>query len=194
MILANDGSIAYQGHPNAIAREAKQSLHSFTALRELNAGQHEDVNIVQPVEDTGQGALALAREDAGRKTGDRTVYWYYARSSGYTSTFIFLLGSACTAAGWQIGVYWIKRWSEDVLTGRAHGVSYYIGIYGLITAGAAGGLMATAGGSMVFMVSRGSRTFHEALLEGVSRASVSYFSAGDISVTINRFIQDLRLM
>jgi ATP-binding cassette, subfamily C (CFTR/MRP), member 1 len=139
--------------------------------------------------------LAEGKSDISRKSGDWSVYSFYARATGYWNAAIFLLCCAACAFCFQFSIVWVQRWSDaSSLSDSAASTSFYLGIYALLCVSAFIALGAASWSMIVAMVSQSAATLHTTIMRAFFAAPASFFSHVDDGVTFNRFNQDLQLI
>ncbi|KAF4633015.1 hypothetical protein G7Y89_g5109 [Cudoniella acicularis] len=89
---------------------------------------------------------------------------------------------------------WVKWWATANSEVPNQRLGYYLGIYGLLGAGALLSLVVSCWQLIITMVPRSGERFHSALLRTVLSAPMSFFSSTDTGITVNRFSQDLMLI
>ncbi|KYK58885.1 hypothetical protein DCS_00012 [Drechmeria coniospora] len=129
-----------------------------------------------------------------RRTGDLTVYMYYARAVGSWNFGLFIGCGALFVFALLFPQYLMRWWAEENER-QAHGkLGRYLGAYFGLACLALLGLGAGCLQLVVRMMPRASATFHTTLLRTTMDAPLSLFSGSAVGDTINRFSQDLQLI
>ncbi|KAK2786100.1 hypothetical protein FQN52_007979 [Onygenales sp. PD_12] len=125
--------------------------------------------------------------EASRRTGDIAIYSQYIKSVGRLPFAIFITDGHVLAL-------WVKWWAEDNAKHPNARLDFYLGIYGLLGGASLLFLVISCWLVIITMVPKSGEFFHWAILKKVIDAPMSFFSATDTGVTLNRFSQDLQLI
>jgi ABC-type multidrug transport system fused ATPase/permease subunit len=183
--VAAVAAVADSAHAATSSHDATTPHHASDAVSApVAASVKVDVPDADAKDGASQGGVGAAE---GRQEGrvDASVYFYYLKAAGLTqSGGVLALFAAWTAllAGSKL---WLARWA-------AAG--------GVFSARWAGGYGAIGAAALVVLLSRqalrthsqvrGGRRLHEALLAGVLRARLSFFTATPAGRVLNRFAGD----
>lgn len=188
LVILGNGSVKYQGTWAGLTVKPESTLRVL--VPETDASSTKEQPQVDSTVQKQTLKVADAISDMSRATGDLSLYGYYIQSVGLRN---FLLLIACTASYSffvTIPQYWLSKWTAA----PASQTMFYIGGY-LISS-----LMAwtSTNGSMwstnILIASESGAELHRRLLSTVIGAPLSFFSATDIGVILNRFSQDIQLV
>ncbi|KAL8819211.1 MAG: hypothetical protein Q9223_002310 [Gallowayella weberi] len=112
--------------------------------------------------------------EANKRTGDLSIYAFYARSVGVFAVVTFVLAISAYVFCISFPQIWLGWWATANAKEPNQDLGYWLGIYALL--GVAG------------------EKFHWKLLNTVLQAPMSFFATTDTGVTLNRFSQDLQLI
>ena len=138
--------------------------------------------------------LKEEEDEANRRTGDMAIYTYYARAIGWFPTFLFIFAICAFIFCQSFPTIWVSWWSTANAKEPFTRLGYYLGIYAMLSVLALLFLVISCWQMIVIMVPLSGKNFHRSLLTTVLDAPMSFFSATDAGVTINRFSQDLQLI
>ncbi|KAI1866048.1 uncharacterized protein JN550_008026 [Neoarthrinium moseri] len=133
-------------------------------------------------------------QDLLRKAGDISLYGYYFKSIGWSSSIIFIGSNMLATIGVISPQLWLKAWSEANSRDQGTNNGWYFGIFvmicilGLVTEGVA------IWAYFVNAVPRSANNLHWALLKAVMKAPLAFFVTTDLGDIINRFSQDMSLI
>ena len=195
--LGGNGQILEQGPFSELTSVAKHGQSSHP-----EAGEFEDIPIkAADAEIRGVMRSLTSKEIVGptRRTGDLTIYKYYAQTVGYLNFTLFIVAGSVFVFALVFPQYLVKWWSDrnenHIGTGQdLYGDMWaYIGGYFGLGCLAIIGLGSGTYHLVVNMMPRASRAFHTSLLRTALNAPLSLFSETDVGDTVNRFSQDLQL-
>ena len=132
--------------------------------------------------------------EANKRTGDLSIYAYYAGSVGWFPVTMFLVAISCYVFCISFPQIWLGWWSEANVREPNENLGYWLGIYAMLGVVALASLVISCWQIIVKMVPRSGGNFHSRLLHTVLNAPMSYFSTTDTGITLNRFSQDLQLI
>ncbi|CEP63614.1 ATP-binding cassette bilirubin transporter BPT1 LALA0_S08e06656g [Lachancea lanzarotensis] len=166
-----------------VVRAALQSRKASMAT--LRPRKIIDINT-----DTRRTKQKEEKKERGRVKGE--VYRAYLKACGIPGAiifFIFLCGSRALLTGEN---FWLKHWSEDnQKNGENVRIAHYVGIYVLISLGAA--FFNNVKNIFLLLVCsmRASRILHDNMASAVLRSPMSFFETTPIGRIINRFSSDM---
>ncbi|KAJ5209119.1 ABC transporter integral membrane type 1 [Penicillium cf. viridicatum] len=128
--------------------------------------------------------------DRTRQIGDLSVYYYYARTVGPVLCAVFLVGHALLAFAENFPQVWLSKWT----TAGGGQLPLYISVYVVLALAAS--LLTIWCIWVVFLelMPKSAIRLHWLLLDTTMQAPLSFFSATDNGVTLNRFSQDMTLI
>ena len=169
---------------DGIAAPASHEAGGEAAQHAAPAGKaaQPDADVAKVAASQGGVGAAESRQE-GRV--DASVYWYYLRAAGYAQSAGVLALFAAWTSMLALSKLWLARWaaSGGLFSPR------WAGGYGAIGAAALAVLLARQALRTHSQV-RGGRRLHEALLGGVLRARLSFFTATPTGRVLNRFAGD----
>ncbi|KAL4789301.1 hypothetical protein BDV19DRAFT_374334 [Aspergillus venezuelensis] len=198
-------SNGYIIRPDGAHKEANISMAEITHAQtptsaSSNGGDENGTSSEGTTVPTGAEAsrpLSLIETPQGseRRTGDMTVYKYYAKAVHPWNAAVFVVACALFVVGLNIPQFVVRWWlqtsDEYTISHRAQ----YLGIYGAMSGLAVTSLAVGAWQLTEHMLTRASATFHTTLLSTILKAPISLFSKhdSDTGSILNRFAQDLQL-
>ncbi|CAI7670419.1 unnamed protein product [Penicillium palitans] len=128
--------------------------------------------------------------DRTRQIGDLSVYYYYALTVGPVLCAVFLVGHALLAFAENFPQVWLSKWT----TAGGGQLPLYISVYVVLALAAS--LLTIWCIWVVFLelMPKSAIRLHWLLLDTTMQAPLSFFSATDNGVTLNRFSQDMTLI
>ena len=132
--------------------------------------------------------------DANRRTGDLSIYAYYAASVGWFAVATFVVAMSGYVFCISFPQIWLGWWSEANAKRPNGDLGYWLGIYALLGVAGLISLIISCWQIIVTMVPQSGGNFHSRLLRTVLTAPMSFFATTDTGVTLNRFSQDLQLI
>ncbi|CRG88497.1 hypothetical protein PISL3812_05528 [Talaromyces islandicus] len=136
-----------------------------------------------------------ANQELARRTGDSTVYRYYARSLGWKFASFIVFSAIVFAFSNKFPQLWLQWWSESEISGdERHPLGVWIGVYVSIGALAVSFLFSQIWVMLVWSVPKSSAKLHQQLLDSVMNAPYSFFVYTDSGETLNRFANDMSLI
>ncbi|MCJ1436745.1 hypothetical protein MMC27_006127 [Xylographa pallens] len=147
-----------------------------------------------PVAVKATKGLSESELDANRRTGDLSVYGYYAKTVGRSTVMLFVAAICGYVFAMTFPQIWLGWWSTANSLHPNQDLGYYLGIYSLLGVGGLACLVIGCWQLLVTMVPQAGEKFHRRLLDTVLAAPLSFFSTTDTGVTLNRFSQDLQLI
>jgi ABC-type multidrug transport system fused ATPase/permease subunit len=195
VVLLDNQTVTNQGHFSDL--KSKHAVHTdVLGLDEPRESRHpllldSPTKIPADVHEavTLETSLAL-NESSARQTGDFDVYKVYFARFGMVSVVVFLLSGLVFAFLYNFGTVWMELWSASIQRGENRR-PFYLGIYVLVQTLALllMGLYVSFFGMV--MAVRASRKIHNALLETVMAAPLSFFTSVEAGTTTNYFSQDI---
>ncbi|RDW86484.1 uncharacterized protein DSM5745_03126 [Aspergillus mulundensis] len=119
---------------------------------------------------------------------------YFVRFSGRRKFLVFLVLCAIFVFGVTFNQYWISRWAESSVTDPYSPQKMYIGVYFGIGALTLIFWTAAAAFFVITITQRSADRCHEAILDTVLGAPMSFLDSTAAGETINRFSQDMQLI
>ncbi|KAF7857097.1 uncharacterized protein EAF02_011330 [Botrytis sinoallii] len=132
--------------------------------------------------------------DLNRQTGDASVYQYYFASIGWVPTGVFFLLVLIFGAASKLPEIALTYWTRAVAVEGNKANPYWLGIYGMLSAIAMIGFVASISHLMLYMMPKSAKVLHQRLLDSVMGAPLSFFTATDTGTTTNRFSQDMSII
>jgi ATP-binding cassette, subfamily C (CFTR/MRP), member 1 len=195
--MAADGSIAEQG-----SLEQLQASGGYVSMLETRYKAEKTEENVQRTDDIPSGLtkakkedqiaqeegteLDIAQQDLTRHGGDLSLYSYYLSSVHWASTVLWVSCFVMYGVAGKLGAFVVNYWTDASST---HGNSvngFYLGMYGMLTALATGGLMGGVYHYILYFSPKSARVLHERLLRSVMNAPLAFFTSVDIGTTTNR--------
>ena len=132
--------------------------------------------------------------EANKRTGDLSVYAYYARSVGWFAVLTFVIAICGYVFCYTFPQIWLGWWSNANAKNPNSNLGYWLGIYALLCVMGLVCLVVSCWQIIITMVPQSGERFHRRLLNTVLSAPMSFFSTTDTGITLNRFSQDLQLI
>ncbi|KAL8747798.1 MAG: hypothetical protein Q9190_000370 [Brigantiaea leucoxantha] len=132
--------------------------------------------------------------EANKRTGDLSMYIFYARSVGTFAVITFIVAICSYVFCISFPQIWLGWWSEENARTPNSRLGYWLGIYAFLGVVGLASLVISCWQIIVTMVPQSGKKFHQGLLRTVLAAPMSFFSTTDIGITLNRFSQDLQLI
>lgn len=175
------------GNWNMKAKETKLDdlLSSATRIGYLP----EPTKMPKPTQEQEETQL-----EVNRRTGDLSVYYYYARSVGVLAVITFVVAMSAYVFCISFPQIWLGWWADANAQAPNQNLGYYIGMYALLGAIGLISLIVSCWQIIITMVPQSGENFHWKLLTTVLAAPMSFFSTTDTGITLNRFSQDLQLI
>ncbi|XP_031636078.1 ATP-binding cassette sub-family C member Sur-like [Contarinia nasturtii] len=133
--------------------------------------------------------------DEERKYGKipAKIYLLYLKSCG-----LWTIGVFCASAmGWQATkIYldiWLRDWTDVEQTNRFTDISYYFGVYGLLSAICVGFSMISVPFAQ-YAGAKARRSLHEQLLQSIVKKSIYFFQTMPFGRMMNRFSSDMAVI
>ncbi|KAL9602458.1 MAG: hypothetical protein Q9179_002540 [Wetmoreana sp. 5 TL-2023] len=135
-----------------------------------------------------------AEFEANKRTGDLSVYAFYARSVGWLAVIIFVVAISAYVFCISFPQIWLGWWAAANAKAPNQDLGYWLGIYALLGVAGLASLVISCWQIIITMVPQSGESFHWRLLNTVLSAPMSFFATTDTGVTLNRFSQDLQLI
>ncbi|KAL8995121.1 MAG: hypothetical protein Q9169_005084 [Polycauliona sp. 2 TL-2023] len=132
--------------------------------------------------------------EANKRTGDLTIYAFYARSVGVFAVVSFVVAISAYVFCISFPQIWLGWWAAANADSPNDNLGYWLGIYALLGVGGLISIICSCWQIIITMVPQSGANFHWKLLNTVFRAPMSFFATTDTGVTLNRFSQDLMLI
>ncbi|KAJ5715595.1 ABC transporter integral membrane type 1 [Penicillium malachiteum] len=198
--LSKTGTIVEQGSYKELMESPNSFIHTLSIPKGSEGAEDDSENATAEGPKTHR-LISMADLDIeapppqdGRRTGDLSIYWYYAQVLGLWRSIIFVVLISCYVVGITMPSIWIEWWTDANAKHPNARLGYWLGIYGAIASIAVIGLVLACWHLMSNLVARAAKTMHASLLRGVLDSPMSYFHTTDIGETTNRFSQDLQLI
>ncbi|KAL9614735.1 MAG: hypothetical protein Q9167_000804 [Letrouitia subvulpina] len=169
----------------------RRSKPKETTLDQLVLTANKSVPATRPPQETAAQAEEL---EANRRTGDLSIYAYYAKSVGVFSVLIFVVAICSYVFCISFPQIWLGWWAAANARSPNGNLGYWLGIYALLGIAGLVSLVISCWQIIVTMVPQSGGNFHSKLLHAVLTAPMSFFSTTDTGITLNRFSQDLQLI
>lgn len=132
--------------------------------------------------------------EANKRTGDLSIYAFYARSVGVFAVLTFVLAISAYVFCISFPQIWLGWWAAANAKAPNQDLGYWLGIYALLGIAGLLSLIVSCWQIIITMVPQSGEKFHWRLLNTVLKAPMSFFATTDTGVTLNRFSQDLQLI
>lgn len=132
--------------------------------------------------------------EANKRTGDLSIYAYYAKSVGWVSVLTFMVAISAYVFCISFPQIWLGWWAAANAREPNERLGYWLGIYALLGVAGLLSLIVSCWQIIITMVPQSGESFHWRLLHTVLSAPMSFFATTDTGVTLNRFSQDLQLI
>ncbi|KAL9595555.1 MAG: hypothetical protein Q9219_006375 [cf. Caloplaca sp. 3 TL-2023] len=132
--------------------------------------------------------------EANKRTGDLSVYAYYAKSVGLTAVITFVVAISAYVFCISFPQIWLGWWAAANAREPNEKLGYWLGIYALLGVAGLASLIVSCWQIIITMVPQSGENFHWRLLNTVLSAPMSFFATTDTGLTLNRFSQDLQLI
>lgn len=128
--------------------------------------------------------------DRTRQIGDLSIYYYYAQKVGPVLCAVFLAGHVFSAFTENFPQVWLSKWT----TAGGGQLPLYLSVYAVLALAASFLTIWCIGVVFLQLMPKSAIRLHWLLLDTTMRAPLSFFSATDSGVTLNRFSQDMTLV
>lgn len=202
IVLNDKGQVAEQGSFKDL-----NASGGFVSSLDLPAAEWnldpKETNLDRLVPTTAKAAVGSlsknetpqeAEFEANKRTGDLSIYSYYAGSVGWFAVIVFIVSICSYAFCISFPQIWLAWWAEANAKKPNSRLGYWLGIYALLGVVGLASLVISCWQIIVKMVPQSGGNFHARLLKTVLAAPMSYFSTTDTGITLNRFSQDLQLI
>lgn len=132
--------------------------------------------------------------EANKRTGDLSIYAFYARSVGWIPLIIFVVAISAYVFCISFPQIWLGWWAEFNAREPNENLGYWLGIYAVLGVAGLISLIVSCWQIIITMVPQSGENFHWRLLKTVLSAPMSFFATTDTGITLNRFSQDLQLI
>ena len=150
--------------------------------------------VVYPTLPPSKESTKTAEFEANKRTGDLAIYAYYAKSVGWYAVLIFIVSMCAYVFCISFPQVWLGWWATANAEHPNERLGYYLGIYAMLGVMGLVSLIISCWQIIITMVPQSGENFHYRLLKTVLAAPLTFFSATDTGVTLNRFSQDLQLV
>lgn len=188
IVLAADGTVAEQGPYAKLASSV--SAYVQAEEKEVEHNDKKAVTLSVPME------TRTATEVKGeqRRTGDFTIYKYYARSVGVLNLILFFFCGAVFVFALIFPQYIVGWWAAYNVNHPNGRLGLYLGTYFGLSCVAIASLAAGCLVLIINMMPHASSAFHDVLLRTTLDAPLSLFAGDNVAHLLNRFSQDLLLI
>jgi ABC-type multidrug transport system fused ATPase/permease subunit len=193
IVLGANGSIAQQGS----FKELQASNADFIESCSTPSKQDQTSTSKENTEDTPMSELPELSEppmEGNHRTGDMSLYLYYAKTVGVWNFIAFTLLMVVYVFFLTFPTIWVQWWSNENDIAPNQQLNRYLGVYFFLAAGAFFSVVAAAWHLIENVVTAAARKFHKYLLGTALNAPMSLFSTNDTGVITNKFTQDLQLI
>lgn len=188
IVLAADGTIAEQGPYSKLGSSI--SAYVQAGEKDVEHNDYKAITLSAPMET--QTATQVVGQQ--RRTGDFTVYKYYAQKVGLVNLALFFFFGGIFVFALIFPQYIVGWWSAHNVH-HPHGrLGLYLGTYFGLSCIAIAGLAAACLVLIINMMPRASSNFHDVLLRTTLDAPLSLFAGDNAAHLLNRFSQDLQLI
>lgn len=132
--------------------------------------------------------------EANKRTGDLSIYAYYAKSVGWFAVVTFVVAISAYVFCISFPQIWLGWWAAANAKSPNQNLGYWLGIYALLGVAGLASLVISCWQIIITMVPQSGENFHWRLLNTVLSAPMSFFATTDTGITLNRFSQDLQLI
>jgi ATP-binding cassette subfamily C (CFTR/MRP) protein 1 len=191
--LSSDGKIVESGTFEQLV-DRKGYVYELSLRRQAKSDEEEAPLPLETKARFGRKENAVMAEDLSRRTGDLSVYGYWARTIGWQRCLVYVAYLALGAFANNFPSILLNWWSAENTIRPNHKIGMYLGFYVLL---AVTGVMCIVLGCLqlfIYMVPRSAKTLHEIVLSTVLNAPMSFFTETDTGTTTNRFSQDMQLV
>ncbi|KAK2041784.1 P-loop containing nucleoside triphosphate hydrolase protein [Colletotrichum somersetense] len=187
VILLDNNTVTYGGPWAGLAQDRKHVLKF--KINELKNDSKE-----QPQMDKTVLSKSLkvdeAATDLSRATGDMSLYSYYLQAVGPRNLLVLLTCTASYSFFITYPQYWLQKWTEA----PASQTMFYVGGYLILSLLAWTATNGSMWSTHILIAPQSGVELHRRLLSTIIGAPLSYFSATDNGVILNRFGQDMQLV
>ncbi|KAF1936890.1 hypothetical protein EJ02DRAFT_459161 [Clathrospora elynae] len=188
IVLAADGTIAEQGPYSKPGSSV--SAYVQAGKKEVEHNDYKAITLSVPMET--QTATEVKGQQ--RRTGDFTIYKYYAQSVGILNLTLFFFFGAVFVFALIFPQYIVGWWAAHNVNHPNSRLGLYLGTYFGLSWIAIAGLAAGCLVLIINMMPRASSAFHDVLLRTTLDAPLSLFAGDNVAHLLNRFSQDLQLI
>ncbi|KAG8166037.1 hypothetical protein KVR01_004589 [Diaporthe batatas] len=157
-----------QGVSNAPTISSDNQAQTNNVSRTADINTDEDVNV--------------------KRTGDKTLYFFYAKSIGASFCVTWLLLSLFYVAGSVAPQVWLRFWTQHDTNSHK---SLYAGVYAAFSLFGVLGAGTAVGFFLVLIIPKSAQNLHMLLLKHVLAAPLYFFAETDSGTILNRFSQDM---
>ncbi|KAB5518710.1 ABC transporter [Coniochaeta sp. 2T2.1] len=186
LIILGNGTVAYQGTWAELA-------HKPDSMLKVNIAEATKNDLDQKVDKTVVSQslkVAEAISDLNRATGDFSLYGYYLKAVGSRNFMILLVCTAMYSFFVTFPQYWLQKWTEAPPARTTFFIGGYL-IASLLAWTSTNGYMWS---THILIDHESGAELHRRLLSTIVGAPLSFFSATDTGVILNRFSQDMQLV
>ncbi|KAJ6779807.1 hypothetical protein PWT90_01499 [Aphanocladium album] len=186
-----------QGYFKSLGVEFAKDLTASTSSSTIDSGTTTPTQIEEalPVHENAAKVPNSVGSDEPKQPGKPSgVYRYYIRAIGRGMALLYVILAITYAFLFTFPYIWAKWWTSANAQGSGHGDSYYIGIYALLQVMCLTILVIFAHHAVITIINSSGSRLHQSILSTTFFAPLSFFSATDSGVTLNRFSQDLQLV
>ncbi|RKO93073.1 P-loop containing nucleoside triphosphate hydrolase protein, partial [Blyttiomyces helicus] len=200
LLVLKNGAVLAQGAPSTVL--ALPHVAGIMSHEELLASEREQSAVVQAevvVADHAEGKAAsklIQKERKEQGAVTRKLYLAYFWAAGGLLFLLPVAFAQCLRRGSLVGTdWWLKKWAEAYRTkgpgeGEGVDVEWYLWMYvawiGLVFSSLIISFFAATIGAF-----RAGKSFHEALVDRILGAPVSFFDQTPLGRILNRFSKDI---
>lgn len=192
--ILSDGRVQYnQVRPESI----DSSIWGTIKDGSIADNDHEAVNTAPTIDSDSQDKtknaarathLETDEEVDVKRTGDKTLYIFYAKSIGVTLFVTWLLLSIIFVMGSVAPQIWLRFWTQH---GTNSQKDLYAGIYAAFSLCGVAGTGAAVGFFLILIIPKSAQNLHMLLLKHVLAAPLYFFAQTDAGTILSRFSQDM---
>ncbi|KAK2035131.1 P-loop containing nucleoside triphosphate hydrolase protein [Colletotrichum zoysiae] len=187
VILLDNNTVTYEGPWAGLGQDQKHVL-------KFKIDESKNDSKEQPQMDKAVLSKSLkvdeAATDLNRATGDMSLYSYYLQAVGPRNLLVLLTCTASYSFFITYPQYWLQKWTEA----PASQTMFYVGGYLILSLLAWTATNGSMWSTHILIAPQSGVELHRRLLSTIIGAPLSYFSATDNGVTLNRFSQDVQLV
>ncbi|KAI4279834.1 MAG: hypothetical protein L6R38_004935, partial [Xanthoria sp. 2 TBL-2021] len=189
---ANGGYVSSLDLPSADWRTRNHGVSTSSLDHLLSTPSQDFIPSLPPTKEIIEEAEA--EFEANKRTGDLSIYAFYAKSVGVFAVVTFVVAISAYVFCISFPQIWLGWWAAANAKAPNDNLGYWLGIYALLGVGGLLSVIISCWQIIITMVPKSGANFHWKLLNTVFRAPMSFFATTDTGITLNRFSQDLQLI